>query len=67
MPNIVTHYYFAKDVLKNYKNVSASFNQKQDIYELFAGGFDPFFVYEQIPFHEKMGYLCHDNYIDIFF
>lgn len=68
MPNIVTHNYFAKDVLKKVENdVSESFKQKQDIYELFAGGFDPFFVYEQIPFHEKMGYLCHDNYIDIFF
>lgn len=68
MPNPTTHRYFAKDVLeKSKKEVINSFIQKQNIYELFTLGFDPFFSSERLPFHEKLGYLSHDNYTDIYF
>ncbi|MCM1052886.1 MAG: zinc dependent phospholipase C family protein [Ruminococcus sp.] len=68
MPTSVTHNYFAKDILKGVrKNITNSFKNKLDIYELFTIGFDPFFTSERLPFHEKMGDLCHQNYTDIYF
>ncbi len=68
MPNIITHHYFAEDVLKNSKkDIINSFFGEKDLYYLFTQGFDPFFVYEILPFNEKLGYFLHDNYIDTFF
>lgn len=68
MPTPVTHHYFAKDVLnKSDECVKNSFIDKMRIYELFTLGFDPFFTYGEMPFHEKLGDLCHQNYIDTFF
>lgn len=68
MPNIITHHYFAEDVLKNSKkDIINSFFGEKDLYYLFTQGFDPFFVYEILPFNEKSGYFLHDNYIDTFF
>ena len=68
MPYTTTHNYFAKDVLKkSKKDIINSFKEKQNLYELFAQGFDPFFTYEQIPFHEKLGNLGHQTNTDIYF
>lgn len=68
MPNIITHHYFAEEVLKNSKkDIINSFFGEKDLYYLFTQGFDPFFVYEILPFNEKLGYFLHDNYIDTFF
>lgn len=47
MPLITTHNYFAKDILQKIpENIANTFNKKQNIYELFAQGFDPFIFYE---------------------
>lgn len=68
MPNIITHHYFAEDVLKNSKkDIINDFISEKDFYYLFTQSFDPFFVYEILPFREKLGYFLHDNYIDTFF
>ncbi len=68
MPTPVTHHYFAKDVLaKSNKNIQKSFKDKEKFFSLFVLGFDPFFTYGELPFHEKLGDLCHQNDIDTFF
>ena len=47
MPLITTHNYFANEVLlKIKKEISSSFIEKKNIYELFAQGFDLFQFYD---------------------
>lgn len=68
MPNLVTHTYFAKDVLSKTKpSIKNMIFESQNIYELFAQGFDPFFFYELLPFHKKISNFCHTNHTDEFF
>lgn len=68
MPLITTHNQFAKDVFtKTNKTITNTFKEKKKIYELFAQGFDPFFFYEFIPFHKKMGNYYHTHYTDTYF
>lgn len=69
MPLITTHNYFAKDVFKNSnKDITDTFKEKQNIYELFAQGFDPFIFYEffKPKKFDLQGY-CHKNDTDTFF
>ena len=68
MPNLVTHNYFAKEVLSKTQNtIKKTIKDKQNIYELFAQGFDPFFFYELLPFKKKISNYCHTNHTDEFF
>ncbi len=69
MPLITTHNYFAKDVFYyTKKEITTTFQEKQNIYELFAQGFDPFIFYEF--FHLKQHNLqeqFHLSQTDTFF
>lgn len=69
MPLITTHNYFSKDVLNKCKSTfRKKFNTKENIYELFAQGFDLFRFYEF--FHIKKLNLpdyFHENNTDLFF
>ncbi len=69
MPLITTHNYFAKDVFKNTKKeIAKTFEEKQNIYELFAQGFDPFIFYEFFKLQKKdIQEYCHFNETDTFF
>lgn len=69
MPLITTHNYFAKDVFnKSKKEITNTFREKQNLYELFAQGFDPFIFYEffKIKKYDLQKY-CHYNETDTFF
>lgn len=69
MPLITTHNLFAKEIFnKTKKEITNPFSKKQNIYELFAQGFDPFHFYEFFKC-KKYGLLnyCHNNYTDTFF
>lgn len=69
MPLITTHNYFAKDVFKNTKKeIAKTFEEKQNIYELFAQGFDTFTFYLFFkPKQEDLQEYCHLNKTDTFF
>lgn len=69
MPLITTHNYFAKDVFnKSKKEITDTFHEKQNLYELFAQGFDPFIFYEffKLKKYDLQEY-CHYNKTDTFF
>ena len=68
MPNLLTHTYFAKDVLaKSSPKLKKTLKGQEHIYELFSFSFDPFFVYEKFPLREEIGDYLHTNHIDDFF
>lgn len=68
MPNLLTHTYFARDVLADSsQKLKQSLKGADHIYELFSFSFDPFFVYEKFAFREKIGDYFHTNYTDDFF
>lgn len=69
MPLITTHNYFAKDVLKrSKKEITNAFKEKQNLYELFAQGFDPFIFYEFFKLKKNdLQEYCHYNDTDTFF
>lgn len=69
MPLITTHNYFAKEVLeKTNTSITNTFKDKQNFYELFAQGFDPFIFFEffKLKKFDLQGY-CHRNDTDTFF
>lgn len=69
MPLITTHNYFAKEVLsKTKQEITVTFIEKQNLYELFAQGFDPFIFYEffKLKKYDLQKY-CHYNDTDTFF
>lgn len=68
MPNITTHNFFAKDLLKKCPSETRnSFKEKQNFYELFAQGFDPFFFRTYLLLKKEIADYCHKNYTDTFF
>ncbi len=68
MPNITTHNLFAKDVLtKSKKTITNTFIQKQNIYELFAQGFDPMFFGFALLKSNNFANYCHTHKTDTFF
>ena len=68
MPLITTHNIFANEVLKQTeKKIADKIKVKQNIYELFAQGFDPFFFYELLPGTKKIANYCHTHHTDEFF
>ncbi len=67
MPNLLTHNYFALDVLKKSSVIRKSIKGAEHTYEIFSASFDPFFVYESFPWREKIGYYLHNNHTDDFF
>lgn len=69
MPLITTHNYFANDVFsKTNSNITKTFQEKKNIYELFAQGTDPFIFYECFrPKKSDYQHLCHTQNTDIFF
>ncbi len=69
MPLITTHSYFAQDVLKKTsQKIKTNLENKQNIYILFAQGFDPFIFYEFGKIKkENIQSYCHINNTDIFF
>lgn len=68
MPLITTHNFFANEILKKTNpNIAQIITPKQNIYDLFAQGFDPLFFYELLPFHKKIGDYCHTHHTDTFF
>lgn len=69
MPLITTHYYFANDVLKNCnQKIKSQIQEKKEIYELFAQGFDVLLFYDffKIKKENLLGY-CHNNHTDTYF
>lgn len=69
MPLITTHNYFAKDLLKIIpKEIQNTIIAKQNIYELFSQGFDPFIFYEFLnPKKYNLQGLFHEIETDTFF
>lgn len=69
MPFITTHSHFAKKVLeKTDTTITNAFKKKQNMYELFAQGFDPFIFYEffKLKKVDLQGH-CHRKDTDTFF
>lgn len=69
MPLITTHNYFAKEVSKKTNtSISNTFKEKQNLYELFAQGFDPFIFYEffKLKKYDLQGF-SHRNNTNTFF
>ncbi len=69
MPLITTHNFFANDVYAlTPKNITNTFQEKKNSYELFAQGFDPFVFYEFFkPKKKDLQGFCHINQTDTFF
>lgn len=69
MPLITTHNYFANEVLlKTKKEISRSFIEKKNVYELFAQGFDLFQFYDFFKLKkENLLNYCHTNNTDTYF
>ena len=69
MPLITTHNFFANTVfLDTPKEVTRTFEEKKNFYELFAQGFDPFIFYEFFKLKKQdLQEYCHYNKTDTFF
>ncbi len=69
MPLITTHTYFAQDLLPTLpKTLSQKLQEKQNVYTLFAQGFDPFLFYEFLKMKQQnLQYNFHTHQTDLFF
>ncbi len=69
MPLITTHTYFAEDLLPSLpKTLSSKLQEKQNVYTLFAQGFDPFLFYEFLKIKKQnLQNYFHTQETDRFF